>query len=46
VNVFNNRELVKMFGPKRGEVPGGWRKLYNEEHYHFPSSPDTIGMTI
>lgn len=46
VNVFNNRELEKMFGPNRVEVPGGWRKLHNEEHYDFLCSPDFIGMTI
>jgi hypothetical protein len=40
VNVFNNRELEKMFGPKRVEVPGSCRKRHNEEHYDFPSSPD------
>lgn len=46
MNVFNNRELEKMFGPKRVEVPGSCRKLHNEEHYDFPSSPDSTGMTI
>jgi hypothetical protein len=46
VNVFNNRELEKMFGPKRVEVPGGWEKLHNEENHDFPSTPDSIGVTI
>jgi hypothetical protein len=29
--VFENRVLRRIFGPKRDEVPGGWRKLLNEE---------------
>jgi hypothetical protein len=29
--VFENRVLIKMSGPKRDEVTGGWRKLHNEE---------------
>jgi hypothetical protein len=45
-NVFNNRELEKMFGPKRVEVPGGCRKLHNEESYDFRSSPNSIGVTV
>jgi hypothetical protein len=29
--VFGNRVLRKIFGPKRDEVTGEWRKLHNEE---------------
>jgi len=29
--VFENRVLRNLFGPKRGEVRGKWRKLNNEE---------------
>jgi hypothetical protein len=29
--VFENRLLWRIFGPKRDEVTGGWRKLHNEE---------------
>jgi hypothetical protein len=29
--VFENRVLRRIFGSKRDEVAGGWRKLYNEE---------------
>jgi hypothetical protein len=29
--VFENRVLKIIFGPKRDEVTGGWRKLLNEE---------------
>jgi hypothetical protein len=31
LRVFENRVLRRIFGPKRDEVTGGWRKLYNEE---------------
>jgi hypothetical protein len=31
LRVFENRVLRKIFGPKRDEVIGGWRKLYNGE---------------
>jgi hypothetical protein len=29
--VFENRVLRTVFGSKRDEVTGGWRKLHNEE---------------
>jgi hypothetical protein len=29
--VFENRVLKRIFGPKRDEVTGEWRKLHNEE---------------
>jgi hypothetical protein len=29
--MFENRMLKKIFGPKRAEVTGEWRKLHNEE---------------
>jgi hypothetical protein len=28
---FENRVLRRIFGPKRDEVTGEWRKLHNEE---------------
>jgi hypothetical protein len=31
LRVFENRMLRRMFGPKRCEVTGEWRKLHNEE---------------
>ena len=31
LRVFENRVLRRVFGPKRDEVTGEWRKLYNEE---------------
>jgi hypothetical protein len=33
LRVFDNTELMRIFGPKRDEVTGEWRKLHNEEHY-------------
>jgi hypothetical protein len=29
--VFENRVLRRIFGPKKDEVTGEWRKLHNEE---------------
>jgi hypothetical protein len=40
--VFENRVLRRIFGPKRDEVTGEWRKLHNEELNIFYSSPDII----
>jgi hypothetical protein len=31
LRVFGNRVLRRIFGPKRDEVMGEWRKLQNEE---------------
>jgi hypothetical protein len=42
--VFENRVLRRIFGPKRGEVTGGWRKLHNEEIHNSYSLPDIIRM--
>jgi hypothetical protein len=40
--MFENRVLRKIFGPKRNEVTGEWRKLHNEELRDFYSSPSII----
>jgi hypothetical protein len=40
--VFENRVLRRIFGPKRDEVTGGWRKLHNEELHGFYSSHSII----
>jgi hypothetical protein len=42
--VFENRVLRRIFGPKRVQVTGGWRKLRNEELHNLYSSPSTIRM--
>jgi len=39
LRVFENRVLRKIFGPKRDEVTGEWRKLYNEELNGLHCSP-------
>jgi hypothetical protein len=36
--------LRRIFGPKRDEVTGGWRKLHNDELHNFYSSPSIIRM--
>jgi hypothetical protein len=40
--VFENRVLMRIFGPKRDEVTGEWRKLHNEELHNLYSSPNII----
>jgi hypothetical protein len=42
LRVFENRVLRKIFGPKRDEVTGEWRKLHNEELRDLYSSPSII----
>jgi hypothetical protein len=39
LRVFKNRVLRRIFGPKRDEVRGGWRKLHTEELHNLYSSP-------
>jgi hypothetical protein len=41
---MENRVLRRIFGPKRDEVTGGWRKLHNEELHNLFSSPSIIRM--
>jgi hypothetical protein len=38
--VFENRVLRRIFGPKRDEVTGEWRRLHNEELTDLYSSPN------
>jgi hypothetical protein len=40
--VFQNRVLRRIFGPKRNEVTGEWRKLHNEDLHDLYSSPSII----
>jgi hypothetical protein len=40
--VFENKVLRRIFGPKRDEVTGGWRKLHNEELRDLYSLPIII----
>jgi hypothetical protein len=40
--VFENRVLWGIFGPKREEVTGEWRKLQSGELHNLYSSPDIV----
>jgi len=42
LRVFEKRVLRRIFGPKRDEVTGDWRKLHNEEFIDLYSSPNII----
>jgi hypothetical protein len=42
LRVFENRVLRRIFGHKRDEVTGEWRKLHSEELHNLYSSPDII----
>ena len=42
LRVFENRVLKRIFGPKREEVTGEWRKLHNEELNNLYSSPNIV----
>jgi hypothetical protein len=44
LRVFENRVLRRIFGPRRNEVMGDWRKLHNEELHNLYSSPNIIRM--
>ena len=40
--MFENRVLRRVFGPKRDEVTGEWRKLHNEELMNLYSLPNIV----
>jgi hypothetical protein len=42
LRVFENRVLRRIFGPKRDEVTGKWRKLHNGELHNLHSFPNII----
>jgi hypothetical protein len=42
LSVFENKVLRRIFGPKRDEVTGELRRLYEEEHNDLYSSPNII----
>jgi hypothetical protein len=42
LRVFENKVLRRIFGPKRDEVTGEWRRLHNKELYALYSSRNVI----
>ena len=44
LKVTENGVLRRIFGPKRDEVTGEWRKLYNEKLSDLYSSPNIAQM--
>jgi hypothetical protein len=44
LKLSESKLLRRIFGPKRDEVTGGWRKLHNEELRNLYSSPSIIRM--
>jgi hypothetical protein len=42
LRVFENRVLRGIFGPKRDEMTGGWRKLHNEKLHKLKSLPSIL----
>jgi hypothetical protein len=42
--VSENRSLRRVYGPKREEVVGGWRRMHNEEVHNLDASSNIIWM--
>ena len=46
LRMFENWVLREIFGPKRDEVTGKWRKLHKVEFHDLCCSPNVIRMII
>jgi hypothetical protein len=44
LRVLENRVLRRIFGSKREEITGSWRKLYTEKLHYLYSFPDVITL--
>jgi hypothetical protein len=42
LKVFKNWLLRRIFGPKRKEVAGGWRRLHSDKFHNLCTSPDIV----
>jgi hypothetical protein len=42
LRIFENKMLRRIFGPKRDEITGEWRRLHTKELYALYSSPNII----
>ena len=40
--MFENMVLRRIFGPRRDEVTGEWRRLHNEQLHDLCSSPNSV----
>jgi len=45
LRVFENR-VLRIFGPKKDEVKGEWRKIHNEELNDLYCSPDIVQAKV
>jgi hypothetical protein len=46
LRVSENRVLRRIFGPRREEVAGGWRRLHNEALHNLYTSLNTIRVMM
>jgi len=44
LRVFEHRVLRRIFGPKREEITGEWRRLHKEELHHLYYLPNRGGL--